>query len=342
MDEELDLVSAIKDTPFYEAPESANEVPQAPTQEPEGKSESEPENATEEPTEETAPEEGTTEDTEGEGEPKDTEEDDPEVEITVEGKQEKVKLSELKSSYLRHADYTRKTQDLAESRRSLEQKQAEQQEAYNRLSEVLTQATQKLQEITEAAPSVKLRAELNAVDVASLTPEQLQEYQRASAICDQMARKEAEQKAQYEKVRADAIKEFETRDKARMQEDFNTLRGMLPELATPESGMKLGQELTSYMNEIYGKERAEVVLSNIRTKEDFLTAYYAMKGYKLSKTNVKADAEEKAKTFKAGQQANSQTIKPQKDVRQSILNKVHAKGERSEISDDDLIAYLSK
>lgn len=342
MDEENDLVSAIKGTPFYEAPESANDVPLAPTQEPEGKSESEPENATDEALDEKASEEETTEEPNEEGEPKDPVEDDPEVEVTVNGKPEKIKISELKNSYLRHADYTRKTQDLAETRRTLEQKQTEQQEAYNRLSDVLTQATQKLQELTDTAPSVKLRAELNAVDISSLTNEQLQEYQRASAICDQMERKEAEQRAQYEKVRADAIKEFEARDNARMKEDFNTLRSTLPELATSEGSMKLGQDLTSYMNEIYGKERAKVVLSNIRTKEDFLTAYYAMKGYRLSKTDVKADAEEKAKAFKTGQQANSQTIKPQKDVRQSILNKVHSKGERSEISDDDLIAYLSK
>lgn len=339
---EDDLVSAIKETPFYEEPESGNEVPTAPTQEPEGNSESEPENAVEEPTEEKAPEEGTTKDPEGEDEQKDTEEDDPEVDVTVGDKVEKVKLSELKNSYLRTSDYTRKTQDLAETRRALEQKQTEQQQAYERLSEVLTQSTQKLQELAELAPSVKLRAELNAIDVSSLTAEQLQEYQRASAICEQMARKEAEQKAQYEKVRADALKEFEKRDEERMNADFNVLKAELPELSTPQGGIKLGQEMTEYMNAIYGKEKAQAVMSNIRTKEDFLTVYYAVKGYKLSKTDVKADAETKAKAFKVGQQAKSQEIKPQKDLRQSILTKVHAKGERSEISDEDLIAFLSK
>lgn len=336
---EDDLISAIKETPFYEGSDSTNEVPQAPTQEADEKSGSEPENDTEETTTPATPEEGTTDKDEEPVEEKVDE--DPEYEVTVDGKSEKIKLSELKNSYMRQADYTRKTQDIAETRRSLEQKKTEQDDAYNRLSKVLTDSTEKLKELEATAPSVKLRAELDAVDVASLTPEQLQEYQRADALCNQMARKEAAEREEYKKVRDNAIKEFEARDKARMQEEFNVLRKELPELATSEGSMKLGQDLTEYFNTVYGADKAKVIMSNIRTRGDFLTAYYAMKGYKLSKTDVKADVEEKAKAFKAGQQANSQAIKPQKSVRDTILKSVHAKGERSEISDEDLIAYLS-
>lgn len=337
-----DLISAIKETPFYEESDSTNEVPQqAPTQEADDKSESEPENAPEEPEAPTTPEEGTNDEEQEKGEPEPAVDEDPEVEISVDGKAEKVKLSELKNSYMRQADYTRKTQDLAEARRTLEQRKAEQDEAYDRLTKVLSDSTQKLQELQDTAPSVKLRAELDAVDVASLTPEQLQEFQRASAICDQMARREAAEKAEYEKVRAEAAKEFEARDKARMRAEFDVLKTQIPELATQEGSVKLGQEMSSYMTEVYGPERGKQILSSIRTKEDFLTTYYAMKGYKLSKTDVKADAEAKAKAFKTASQPDSQTIKPQKSVRDTILNKVHSKGDRSEISDEDLIAFLS-
>lgn len=341
MEENNDLISAIKDTPFYEESDSTNEVQQAPTQEADDKSESEPNNAPDEPETPTTPDEGTPAEEQANDEPQPTD-DDPEVEISVDGKAEKVKLSELKNSYMRQADYTRKTQDLAEARRNLEQKKAEQDEAYDRLSKVLSDSTQKLQELQDTAPSAKLRAELDAVDVASLTPEQLQEYQRAAAICDQMARDEAKRKAEYEKMRENAAKEFEARDNARMKAEFDVLKTQLPELATQEGSVKLGQELSSYMTEIYGPERGKAILSSIRTKEDFLTTYYAMKGYKLSKTDVKADAEAKAKAFKTASQADSQTIKPQKSVQDTILNKVHSRGERSEISDEDLVAYLSK
>ena len=338
-EENNDLISAIKDTPFYEENDSTNEVQEkAPTQEADDKSESEPENEPDEG-EPATPEEGTTEKDQEEGEQ--PTEDDPEVDVTVDGKQEKIKLSELKNSYMRQADYTRKTQDIAEARRSLEQRKAEQDAAYDRLSKVLNDSTQKLQELADTAPSAKLRAELDAVDVQSLTPEQMLEYQRAEAIYNQMVRKEAAEKAEYEKVRADALKEFETRDKARMKAEFDVLKTQLPELATPEGGVKLGQDLTAYMHEIYGKDRGDAVLSNIRTKEDFLTAYYAMKGYQLSKTNVEAKAEEKAKAVKVGTQANSQAIKPQKSVREEILKKVHSHGDRSEISDEDLVMFLS-
>ena len=339
-EENNDLISAIRKTPFYEESDSTNEVPTAPTQEADGKSESEPNNASDEPENPTPPEEGTS----GEGQENGDDQpgdDDPEVEVTVDGKAEKVKLSELKNSYMRQADYTRKTQDLADARRNLEQRKSEQDEAYDRLSKVLKDSTDKLQELEQTAPSVKLRAELDAVDVAALTPEQLQEYQRAEAIYAQMVRREAAERADYEKVRADAAKELKARDDARMSAEFEVLKTQLPELSTREGSMKLGQDMTAYMTEVYGPERGKAILSSIRTKEDFLTTYYAMKGYKLSKTDVKADAEEKAKAFKTGSQTNSQTIKPQKSVRDSILTKVHSKGDRSEISDEDLIAYLS-
>lgn len=46
--------------------------------------------------------------------------DDPEYEITVDGKPMKVKLSELKQGYQRQADYTRKTQALADERREVD------------------------------------------------------------------------------------------------------------------------------------------------------------------------------------------------------------------------------
>lgn len=338
-EENNDLISAIKDTPFYEDDDSTNGVPPAPTQEADDKSESEPKNAPENDAQPASPEQGTN-DKEQDTDETQTE-DDPEIDVTVDGKTEKIKLSELKNSYMRQSDYTRKTQDIAETRRSLEQKKAEQDEAYDRLSKVLNDSAQKLQELEATAPSKQLRAELDAVDVASLTPEQLQEYQRADAICNKMARDEAAKKAQYEKVQADAVKEFETRDNARMKAEFEELKATLPELATSEGSVKLGQELTAYMREIYGAKRGDEILSKIRTKEDFLTTYYAMKGYKLSKTNVQADAEEKAKAFKTGTQADSQAIKPQKSVRDSILTKVHSHGDRSEISDEDLIAYLS-
>lgn len=46
--------------------------------------------------------------------------EDPEYEITVDGKPMKVKLSELKNGYQRHEDYTRKTMALADERRQVD------------------------------------------------------------------------------------------------------------------------------------------------------------------------------------------------------------------------------
>src|SRR5574340_754521 len=47
-------------------------------------------------------------------------EDDPLVTIKVDGKDVEVKLSELKNGYQRQADYTRKTQAVAEERKTID------------------------------------------------------------------------------------------------------------------------------------------------------------------------------------------------------------------------------
>jgi len=54
------------------------------------------------------------------GTPGDGSAEDPEHEITVDGQAQRVKLSELRAGYSRHADYTRKTQALADRQRQLE------------------------------------------------------------------------------------------------------------------------------------------------------------------------------------------------------------------------------
>jgi len=56
----------------------------------------------------------------GEGTPPAAPNPDQEIEFVVDGQTQRVKLSELGSGYQRHADYTRKTQGLAEERRTFE------------------------------------------------------------------------------------------------------------------------------------------------------------------------------------------------------------------------------
>ncbi len=88
------------------------------------------EEATEAPDEGTADEaEAGAEAPEGEDEEEseeqdDDEEDDPQVAITVDGQEVQVSLSELRKGYLRTADYTRKTQRLAQLQRQTNEAEA--------------------------------------------------------------------------------------------------------------------------------------------------------------------------------------------------------------------------
>ena len=60
------------------------------------------------------------EETDGQAEKAPQTETEPEYEVTVDGEKVKVKQSELLSGYQRQADYTRKTQELAEQRRQVD------------------------------------------------------------------------------------------------------------------------------------------------------------------------------------------------------------------------------
>lgn len=73
--------------------------------------------------------------------------DTAEVTIEIDGKAQKVPVAELKNGYLRQADYTRKTQQLAEQRRALEPEMAAVREERAHYAAILPALAQQLQEL---------------------------------------------------------------------------------------------------------------------------------------------------------------------------------------------------
>ena len=73
--------------------------------------------------------------------------DDDEFEIEVGGEQITVKGSELKSGYMRHKDYTKKTQELSEERKAITEKQTD---VVNKAEMVKFQAHTKLEQFDKA------------------------------------------------------------------------------------------------------------------------------------------------------------------------------------------------
>lgn len=117
----------------------------------------------------------------------DTEE--PVFDVTVDGQSQQVPLSELTSGYLRQADYTRKTMELADTRRQAEAIQAQYSEKQQQLETELTKwAIQSSQEPDWVALSRRLPP---------------QQFQEAQAQWMQQSRRREDAKQQLAQIRAE-------------------------------------------------------------------------------------------------------------------------------------------
>lgn len=76
--------------------------------------------------------------------------DTAEVTIEIDGKAQKVPVAELKNGYLRQADYTRKTQQLAEQRKALEPEMHAVREERAHYAAILPALAQQLQELQQS------------------------------------------------------------------------------------------------------------------------------------------------------------------------------------------------
>jgi hypothetical protein len=138
----------------------------------------------------------------------DAQADEPEYEVTVDGQTLKVKHSELLKGYSRNADYTRKSQALAETRRQAEQAEQSARETRNTLLAQL-----------EAFSTPKAE-EPNWLELAEKDPAKYIR-ERARWDADTGARRQAEQL--YGQIVAEV-----------QAEGMETLRKSIPEWADPQ------------------------------------------------------------------------------------------------------------
>lgn len=128
-------------------------------------------------------------------------EDDPTVTIKVDGKDVEVKLSELKAGYQRTADYTRKTQAVAEERKGVDAERqkvlAERQTYTQNLARFQAQLEGALQEQSKTDWQALLRSDpvayLEQQHLAQTRQAQLQQVQQETARVQAIAQAEAKQ-----------------------------------------------------------------------------------------------------------------------------------------------------
>lgn len=276
----------------------------------------------EEDTEEEADEEDDAEDSEDTDEDDDDEEDEP-VFTTADG--DTVTLDEMKRGYLRQADYTKKTMEVAEARKALE---AEQQ--------VFAQNNQDVAKNLEMALNViePQLVEFAQTDWEALATSDPYEYAEKKALFEQAQSKYAQvqQAAQATVARGQAEA---AEAKARyLNAEREKLQMALPDMADPKVGRKLAQSIKEYA---LTSGLTEQEASNITDHRMIVVLNKARQFDELRESGVSAAKKKLSKGPKKLVQAGKPKTRTQKSkaAKERLRANLKATG-----SEDDLAALM--
>lgn len=194
-----------------------------------------------------AEEETDEEDSEGTEDDEDADESEPETVFQLEDGTE-VDLDELKRGYLRQSDYTKKTQEVAEGRKQIEQAFQQREQERQVLAENLNLA------LSVVEPQL---AELAGTDWDALAREDAYTYAEKRALFDQA-------QARYSKLSESAQSvvqqnQAQTRQQMqqKLQQEAQKLQMAIPDFADPNRGKALKQELNDYATQSLGLSENE-------------------------------------------------------------------------------------
>lgn len=202
--------------PTHESPESESDDPEAASEQADGEDES--------------PETDDEQDEETEAQPA-----EELFTVQVDGKPVQVTRDELLKSYSRQADYTRKTQELAEQRKQHEAESQADREERKQRAEALAKLQDAINAVTPREPDWHtLRATMPPAEFAA-------EYAAWSQHKEEMRQIAEERKRADEAVEADRAKQFTEH----LREQHRLLTEALPEMKDPEKAKALRADLAS-------------------------------------------------------------------------------------------------
>jgi hypothetical protein len=277
---------------------------------PEGQAEAQ----TEQPEEELQASEGSDEDWQDEEPEQESEsepDDEPTYSVKVAGEEKELTLTELKTLAQQGADYTKKTQQVAEQRKALEAEsvaidQARQlRDAY---AERL-QAMEQLLSAPEQSENLEYLKESDPIGYAVKVAELSQQKEQLQAIQAERYRIAEQQQAEQQQ----ALQGYIAQQAAKLAE-------VLPEYSDPVKGEKLRSELRVFAKDIGFTDQE---LSMVRDSRQVLALHKAMLYDKLqkSKPDVNKRVNEATKTIKSGNSVkpvtSDQVKKQQQQLKQS-------------------------
>ena len=201
-----------------------------------------------------------------EGDEEEAEEVEPEPEkftVKVDGKELEVTKDELLRGYQREADYTRKTQKLAEERRMVESEFEQVRVEREQYAQVLGQLQQKLQEMTPQEPNWEQLEKQDPTEYArQWTNHQRRQQQQAAIAAEQMRLSQMQQAEQTK-----AMQE-------RLLEEANRVKELIPEWRSPERAKEDGKALIEYGQKLGFSEQE---LGNVTDSRALVALYKAWK-----------------------------------------------------------------
>jgi len=276
--------------------------------------EAEPEEEPEEGEESDADEdEQDSEDAEGEEE---AEDDEPETLFQLDDGTE-VDLDELKRGYLRQSDYTRKTQEVAEHRKALEQAGQQFVQSQDVLAENLNLA------LSVVEPQL---AELAGTDWDALAQEDAYAYAEKRALFDQA-------QARYNKLMESAQQVVQAQKtqqqqqlQARLQQEAQKLQMAIPDFADPSKAKALKTKISEYAVEKVGLTESEA--KGISDHRIILLLQKAMQFDELNEGGLSAAKKKVSKaprrSIKSGQPTSR--ADKQKEARKQRMSRLKASG----------------
>jgi hypothetical protein len=180
--------------------------------------------------------EETSEEVEGENE--EAEEEAPRGEkfiVKVDGKEIEVPKDELIRGYQREADYTRKTQKLAEERKFVESEFQQVRGEREQYAQILGQLQQKLQEFEPAEPDWNRLEYEDPTEYARQWTSHQRRIQQKNAVMAEQMRLQQMQQAESQKQIQNVL-----------QQEVKILKEKIPEWSSPEKAKAEGKALLEY------------------------------------------------------------------------------------------------
>ncbi len=237
------------------------------------------------------------------------EEEEQRFSVKVSGEEKELTLSELKSLAQQGADYTKKTQQLAEQRRVIES-EAQAVEEAKYLRDAYAQRLQAMEQLLntpEQNEDLEYLKESDPIGYAVRVAEKQQQREQLQAVQAERQRIAEQQQAEY----AQQLQGY-------LAQQAEQLSKVLPEYSDPVKGEALRTELRSFAKSSLGFSDQE--LSMVRDSRQVLALHKAMLYDKLqqAKPNVNKRVSEAPKTIKSGNGVKPTTSENMKRQQQQL------------------------